>query len=366
MRVTLFHTGFSIYTIGLANALSALADVTVVQPEALSDATSQLANGNFDVVKFPKPKYRRSLKNIPAMLDAFNLIKASRPDAVHVQETFDYGYDLVSAFKTIPNLVTTIHDVAPHPGDGDAAPGLRYSKYFGIKKSKRLIVHTAGMKDSLSARFRVSKNVIDVIPHGELGSLYRSIARKARIAPVERDEFTLLFFGRIWEYKGLRYLLEAFPMVKASIPQARLLICGRGGDLDEYLPQISNMSGVTVESRYIPDSDVAGIFERSSLVVLPYIEASQSGVSALGFTSGAVVVATKVGGLAEQLRDQETAVLVAPRDAPGLALAIIEILKNKVKQEEIRKEANRYGMADLSWELIARKSLSTYRSAVGA
>ncbi len=364
MRVTLFHTGFAEYVMGLGNALADHAEVTIIHPSSLHEVCARLADPAVRLQAFAKPPLRRQLSNLPAMQHAFNLIAQSRPDVVHVQEACDYAYDALSLVRRLPSLVTTIHDVVPHPGDGDAAPGLQYSKAIGIWRSKRLIVHTEGMRSALAQRFRLPESRIDVIAHGELGSLYRRLAQEAGRAVLPREPATLLFFGRIWPYKGLRYLLEAFEKVRAEVPEARLLICGRGRDLDANRDLIDRQQGIEIDSSYIPVEAVAGLFERSTAVVLPYIEASQSGVSAVAFTSGTVVLASRVGGLAEQLLDGQTGVLVEPRDAGALASALIALLRDQARQQAIREQAAALGTGPLGWPTLARQTLACYRRAI--
>ena len=351
---------------GLANALSTSAEITVIHPEAIHGTCRILAAPGVTLVPFPKPLRRRNPRNFWAMGHAFRLIEQTKPDVLHVQETFDYAYDLYSLFVRFPVLVTTIHDVVPHPGDGHAAPGLQYTKAIGCWRSSRLIVHTEAMRVQLSERFRIALERIDVIPHGELGSLYRRLASEAGIKEVAREPYTMLFFGRIWPYKGLRYLLEAFVRVKGEIPEARLLICGRGGDLDANAALIASMEGIEVRKTFIAEQDVAGLFERSSIVVLPYIEASQSGVSAIGLTLGSVVVASDVGGFAEQIHNGMTGILVPPRNSPDLAVALIGLLKDAATQERIRQNAASFGRSTLDWANIAESTLYTYRIAYAA
>ncbi len=362
MRVTLFQMGFPEYVMGLANALAAEdgVEVTVVQPEASLATSLALANNGVTFRAFAKPLKRRELSNIAAASKAFQLVRESRPDIVHAQEMFDYGYDFRSIFDQLPNLVTTVHDVTPHPGDGHAAPGLQYSKAAGFWRSRRLIAHTAGMRNQLARRFRIAPDRIDVIPHGELGSLYARLARQAGVVEAKREPYTLLFFGRIWSYKGLRYLLEAFASLQQSLPHARLIIAGRGGDLEANASLISSLQGVEVLNSFIPEANVAGLFERSSLVVLPYVEASQSGVSAIGFTLGTVVVASRVGGLAELIRNGVNGVLVEPRNSIQLAEAIKSLLLDPSRQQRIRQKAYVIGESELGWSQIAKATLATY------
>ena len=365
MKATLFHLGFPEYVMGLANALAAIdVEVEVIHPTSLSGVCTALADSRVKLSSFEKPAFRRDPRNLAAIRRAFRLIHDSRPDVLHVQESFDYAYDLYSVVARFPPLVTTIHDVVPHPGDGHAAPGLRYSKAVSCWRSSRMIVHTERMRTQLANRFHVSEGKIDVIAHGELGSLYQDLARSSGIGPVQREPFTMLFFGRIWAYKGLRYLLEAFRIVKRELPDARLIIAGTGGDLTANEALIQSLTDVEVHNSFIAPEHVAGLFERSSVVVLPYIEASQSGVSAIGFTTGTVVVASRVGGLADLLQDHTTALLVEPRDAGSLAETLIAILKDEQKQAYIREQARVLGEGELSWPVVADATLKTYKRAL--
>lgn len=364
VKVTLFHLCFPEYVMGLANAMADHVDVTVIHPDSLAAQCSVLADPRIQLRPFPRPQRRRDPGNLPSIHHAFGLIKETTPDVLHVQETFDYAYDLYSLFARFPTLVTTIHDVVPHPGDGHAAPGLQYSKAIGCWRSARLIVHTNGMRTQLAKRFRLNSERIDVIPHGELGSMFQSIARNAGIPIQTRQPYTLLFFGRIWPYKGLRYLLEAFAEVKAAVPEARLTIAGKGGDLAVNAGLIASLQDVTVMQDFISPEKVAGLFESSSIVVLPYIEASQSGVSAIGFTTGAVIVASRVGGLADGISDGETGVLVEPRNPSQLASAIINLLQQTTAQQAIRDKAHSFASEMLSWRHIAASTLKTYRKAI--
>ena len=90
----------------------------------------------------------------------------------------------------------------------------------------------------------------------------------------------------------------------------------------------------------------------------------RAGVSAIGFTTGTVVVASRVGGLADLLQDQTTALLVEPRDAISLAETLITILKDGEKQAYIRDQARVLGEGELSWPVIAGATLATYKRAL--
>jgi len=81
---------------------------------------------------------------------------------------------------------------------------------------------------------------------------------------------------------------------------------------------LRGLPGVTVENRWVPESEVGALLSWSDAVVLPYREASQSGVAAAALATRRYVIATNVGGLAEQLLNEPLAILCEP-DAGSLA-----------------------------------------------
>jgi hypothetical protein len=87
------------------------------------------------------------------------------------------------------------------------------------------------------------------------------------------------------------------------------------------LDALRRLPGVTVENRWVPEPDVGDMLAWSDALVLSHREASQSGVAAAAVAARRWVVATRVGGIAEQLRDEPMARLCEP-DAPSLASAI--------------------------------------------
>ena len=105
MKATLFHLGFPEYVMGLANALASMdVEVEVIHPTSLSGVCNALADNRVKLSSFEKPAFRRDPRNLGAIRRAFRLIHDSRPDVLHVQESFDYAYDLYSVIARFPRL----------------------------------------------------------------------------------------------------------------------------------------------------------------------------------------------------------------------------------------------------------------------
>jgi glycosyltransferase involved in cell wall biosynthesis len=198
---------------------------------------------------------------------------------------------------------------------------------------------------------------ISVIPHIQIGEDLSSAA-------VEEKEHLILFFGRIWEYKGLEYLIRAEPLISARVPDVRIVIAGQGEDFSRYTRMMVHPDRFIIHNEYISEERAAEYFRSASVVVLPYIEASQSGVIPLAYSAAKPVVATTVGGLPEMVEDGHTGYLVAPRDSAQLAEAITRLLLDKQLRRQIGANGKRKIEAECSPYLVAQKTLDVYRRAI--
>ena len=93
------------------------------------------------------------------------------------------------------------------------------------------------------------------------------------------------------------------------------------------LATLRKLPGVTVENRWVPEGEVGALLAWSDALVLSHREASQSGVAAAAIAAGRWVVATRVGGITEQLRHEPLARLCDPTEE-SVAAAIAGLLDN--------------------------------------
>ncbi len=148
----------------------------------------------------------------------------------------------------------------------------------------------------------------------------------------ESREPELLFFGNIRRYKGLEVFLRALGILRAEMP-FRAVIAGEfymdPRPFHRMAEQLGIAGRITWLDRYIPNEDVPSLFRRADLVVLPYLEASQSGVVPVAYLFNVPVVASDVGGLAEVVVDGETGFLVPPGNPKALAEAVVRFFREQ-------------------------------------
>jgi glycosyltransferase involved in cell wall biosynthesis len=107
---------------------------------------------------------------------------------------------------------------------------------------------------------------------------------------------------------------------------------------------------VTFYNSYVPNEELGVYFSAADVVVLPYLEATQSGVVqvALGFEKP--IIATSVGGMPEAVHEGETGLIVPPADSDALYKAILRYFDELLEgpfTENIRREKERDSWAPL-------------------
>lgn len=352
MRAMLIDFTFFAYTTQLASALAELCDVTLMLPDRAPGHCEDLLGPRVHLRRFHMPRLRYP-SNLLMVRSLFRAVAQVRPGVVH-QLAWNPWFNLaLPLFPRVP-LVATLHDASRHPGD---RPIPLHSWQW--RRAARTIVHAEAIRQQMVAELGLDASRIDVIPHGAL-SFYRTWARDE----VVEEEGTVLFFGRISDYKGLQYLIEAEPLIAAQVPGVRIVIAGEGEPFDRYERMMVHRDRFLVHNHRIADEQVASLFQRASVVALPYVEASQSGVAAVACAFGKPVVATAVGGIPEMIEDGRTGYLVPPRDPARLAEAVVGLLKNPGLRREMGCRARDMANSDLSWPAIASQTLGVYEKAL--
>ena len=178
------------------------------------------------------------------------------------------------------------------------------------------------------------------------------------------DDNSVLFFGRIWDYKGLKHLINAEPLISRSVPKARIVIAGQGDDFEPYRRLMARPEKFEVHNKFITTSHRDELFQQASVVALPYVEATQSGVIPLAYSFAKPVVATRVGALADAVEDGVTGRLVPAADTVSLASAIVDLLRDPIARRKMGAAGRRKLDAEWSPQAVAQQSIEVYRRAI--
>ncbi|MGO4705706.1 glycosyltransferase family 4 protein [Microvirga sp. 2MCAF38] len=246
-------------------------------------------------------------------------------------------------------FIFVLHDAKLHPGDWYPFRQLVIQRQ--VEAADALIVLSDHVGLEAHKIYGFPRDRIWTVPHGSF--TYGSDPVTPRHFP-QNGSVRLLFLGRIVAYKGLGHLLDAYSILRQRGVPVELDIVG-SGDIEPYASQIEGLPGISLTNKWVNDDEIADALSRSNLAVLPYIEASQSGVAATALTAGLPIVATPVGGLVEQVDDGRTGVIAKGMAPSDLADAIERYVRDAQFYETCSANALRLAQDHLGWGGIAER-----------
>jgi D-inositol-3-phosphate glycosyltransferase len=294
----------------------------------------------------------------------------SVPDVVHVQWSLLPALDArVYALlqRRGARVVYTAHDVQPLPGSTWFGAGFRRL----YRLADAVIVHADASRRLLVDQLDIPRDRVHVVPIGGPGAyaghpLPRGEAR--RRLGLQPDARYLLFFGLIKKHKGLDVLLDALALARGEVPDLRLLVAGEPmSSWRPYARQIAHLEldrAVDLHLGFVPNDKTPLYFSAADLVVLPYRQIFQSGVVVAAYAFGRPVVATRVGGLPELVREGVTGHLAPPADPRGLAKTLVHATADPARLAAMGAAAASLARGPHSWERIAARHEEIYQQIV--
>lgn len=229
-------------------------------------------------------------------------------------------------------IVAITDNVVPH----EKRPGDRpFTRYFLSACHGFVTMSRAVLTDLRRLRFRQPARYQ---PHPLYDNFGPLKPKKEALEALGLDPATgyLLFFGFIRAYKGLDILLEALADERVAQLPVKLIIAGEY--YEDAAPYEALIKKYTLESRliratdFIPNEKVVDYFCAADLIVQPYKNATQSGVSQIAYHFERPMLVTDVGGLAELIPDGEVGYVVAPAPA-AIADALVDFYAQQREQE---------------------------------
>jgi len=379
------------YSYQLCRALAdAGADVTLVtsQHYELADIPHNFTVANILNLWDPRAsqpsnallrKAQRAGRGLQYVAEWFHLLRyldQERPDVLlfsEVRFAFEYHF-LQRAVKLAGHSAAIVHDVEmfdvnPTSGDvvrSDADHMARYADIYNLFDD--LFVHDQNNTERFIELYDVPAHRVHSIRHGtqelmlELATDRPAEEIRATF-DIATDRPTVVFFGALTKYKGLRDLIQAFPQVNQE-SNAQLVIAGfPTKDMDinalkELAKDLNIDHAITWYLDYVPNDLVIPLIEQSNVTVLPYRAITQSGVLQLAFAAGTPVVVTRVGGLPEVVHDGETGFVVNPMDPNDLARGILDVVRQPNIANRMGERAKQLSQTVYSWDTVAETVLS--------
>ncbi len=358
MRIAFLSFDFPEYCIRHANEMARDHDVLLMLPANHLNGLESLVASGVHFESFYKPRFRQPIGQLQTISSILRKVGKFKPDVVHFQHGHMYFNAVLPLVRRYP-LVVTIHDPRQHVGDKESKKVPQWLMDFGFRRADRNIVHGSELIDTVHNLIGIPKEHIHYIPHIAIGEP----AEEPRVENVDVPP-RVLFFGRIWEYKGLDYLIQAEPLVTARFPDVKIVIGGQGEDFDRYRKMMVHPDRFEVHNEWISDERCGRLFSDAAVVVLPYVEATQSGVVPIAYNHRKPVVATRVGALPQAVEHGVTGLLVPPRDVQELAEAIISLLESPEKRAAMGKAGHAKLRRECEPAVVVPQTLQVYQLAI--
>lgn len=223
-----------------------------------------------------------------------------------------------------------VHDPIPHSGDEWMEKYLKDSNF----QYDLLAVHTEKYREYIENKYNKPTYFIPLGRH----DMYKRCKYKQKIIDYDKTKTNFLFFGRIAKYKGLDILAYAYKkLTRKEKDRYSLTIVGHG-DFTPYRELYKDIPNLRLINRWIKDEEVESCFKGENIVVVcPYHDASQSGVVLVAMDYGVPLIVTDVGGMADQVIDNVTAIVINPDSEDELAEAMKLLAENRDLREQMSK-----------------------------
>lgn len=283
-------------------------------------------------------------QNIKIYWELYRFIKKLDVDVVHITSSLLYTQFPLYFFRK--KMVLSVHDPLPHANVKSWRSNMQLK--IAYKLINHLVIFNSAQKEKFISKYSLQNKYIYL---SQL-SAYSYLTAYNTKEPIVKGDY-ILFFGWIRQGKGVEVLLPAMERVHDKHPNLKLVVAGKGNfyfDKSAY----DSSDCISFINRFVPDFELANLIANCKFVVVPYTEATQSGVIMSAYAFAKPVLATNVGGLPEMVGNDEYGKVVEAGSVDALADGIIYMTKDKVILEQKSKSIKMdYFTGKKSWVSIA-------------
>lgn len=238
---------------------------------------------------------------------------------------------------------------------------LQYEKKnLKSKNVKKIICLSQGEKREVMEFYGVPEEKIAVIPNGvDLEEFKPNKKKREKVRKsigIEENEIVLMFSGHEFERKGLRYIIEALPMLKDK-NSIKLVVVGR--DNPEPYKKLAQKLGVLDKVKFVGFvPDITSYYSASDVFVFPTAYEAFSLATLEAVASGLPILATRVNGTEELIKEGYNGFLIE-RNPKDIAEKINILIEDDNLRKQMSKNARRTA-ENYSWDKIAKRYVEVY------
>ena len=301
------------------------------------------------------------------LLYSFRIIKMNKINIIHSHWIIPQGLigAICSKFYNIPH-VATVHGSDAHLLKNNRI--LRIIHSFIDKNTDKITVNSTYTKNIIIEIFdKINQDKIEIIPMG-IDLRRFSLKQESNIKKLYKADNLLLYVGRLIDWKGVKYLVEAMEIVIDKYPKTKLLIVGDGPEkpfLEKIVSKLKLMNivyfigeiNITVVPKYYSAAD---IFIIPSIVAEGHTE-GLGVVTIEAMACGTPAIGSNVGGIPDVIKDGYNGFLVAEKSHEELAIKIVQLLSDKELERKFIRNGLKTVKEKFSWDLISDKFIELFQ-----
>ncbi len=309
----------------------------------------------------------------------FNMISKAT-EIINKEGGFDviHAHDwlVTYAAKTLKNaydipIVATIHATEAGRNSGIHNETQRYindTEWLLTYEATEVIVNSNYMKNELQRLFGLPFEKINVIPNGINLSNFIGIERDYdfRRQYAMDNEKIILYVGRLVYEKGIQHLIAAMPKILSNYHDAKLVIAGRGGMMDELKAEARNLGlgNKVYFTGYLDSKQVQKMYKCADVAVFPSTYEPFGIVALEAMLAGVPTVVSDVGGLNEIVNHGVDGMKSYAGNPNSIADSVTALLYDHQLAANVSKRAKQKVKEQFNWEKIAQDTHFTYEKAI--
>jgi len=292
-------------------------------------------------------------------------------DVIHAHDWLvTYAAKSLKNAYDIP-IVATIHATEAGRNSGIHDETQRYindTEWLLTYEATEVIVNSNYMKNEIQRLFGLPFDKINVIPNGINLSNFTGIERDYdfRRQYAMDNEKIILYVGRLVYEKGVQHLIAAMPKILSNYNDAKLIIAGRGGMMDELRAEASNLglNDKIYFTGYLNSKQVQKMYKCADVAVFPSTYEPFGIVALEAMLSENPIVVSDIGGLNEIVQHKENGMKTYCGNPNSIADAILELLYDHKLCAEITKKAKNKVRNEYNWSKISQDTHFAYQKAI--
>ena len=297
--------------------------------------------------------------------------KKGKFDVIHAHDWLvAYSAKSLKQSFDIP-MIATIHATEAGRNSGIHDEIQRYindTEWMLTYEATEVIVNSNFMKCELQRLFGLPFEKIDVIPNGISQTIYDNVVKDYdfRRKFASDNEKIILFTGRLVYEKGIQNLIAAMPKVLNGYHDSKLVICGKGGMINELKEQVKflGIENKVYFTGQLNRKDICKMYKCADVAVFPSTYEPFGVVAIEAMSAEIPVVVSDIGGLNEIVEHGINGMKSYTGNANSLADSILSLLLNKQFCSNIVKNAKRKVKEVYNWQKIAQDTHFTYQKAI--